>query len=157
MLKRQKTEQKPADQDEPPSGSILIAATDPDARATYAAVLATRGFEAAECELADAGTVTSGTKYGCTVVVGTGADENTAITQISHMRNSEHQQVRRTAVLLLVPSARNQIYAWESGIDGFLVLPAHVDDLVADVRAILARPRLERFNHRQAMLERSRR
>jgi DNA-binding NarL/FixJ family response regulator len=69
------------------------------------------------------------------------------------MRHSDHTHVRRTAAVMLASSRNKQIFAWETGIDGFIVMPAEATEIVTAIEDVLARPRLERYNHRQAMLE----
>ena len=148
MLKRSRTDEK----DGGAPRRLLIAATSDHVRDTYGGLLAAAGFDTVSCALAAAATAANEEHVGCAVLVGTGPDEGAAIAHVDEMRHSDHQHVRRTAVLLLASSARNQIFACESGIDGLVVLPAHLEDIVAAVQDILARPRLERYDHRQAML-----
>jgi hypothetical protein len=94
--------------------------------------------------------------FGVAVLVGTGQDEGGAIKTVDDMRQSEQQQVRRTAALLLTSSSRNRMFAWETGIDGLVVMPSHLDAIVAEIESILARPRLSRYEYRQAMVEQAR-
>jgi len=141
----------------PPPRRLLIAANQADARETYVGLLRAAGFDSVDCELGAAVARAADTHGGVALLVGTGTDEGTAIKVVDDMRHSDHQQVRRTAALLLASSGRNRIYAWETGIDGFVVMPVHLDQIVGEIEAILTRPRLSRYDHRQAMIADARR
>ena len=150
MLKRPRPD-GPSSEDAPPR-RLLIAANTPEARDTYAGLLRAAGFDSVVCGLDSVVSTAAQTHVGVAVLVGTGPDEGGAIKATDDMRNSEHQQVRRTAALLLATTGRNRIFAWETGIDGFVQMPEHLDRIVAEIESILARPRLSRFEHRQAMI-----
>ncbi|MGY6500096.1 MAG: hypothetical protein ACXIVQ_04235 [Acidimicrobiales bacterium] len=116
-------------------------------------MLATFGFEA-ECGSFDTLVPTlRDNLFGCAVIVGTETAESSALKQVDAVRHSDHTQVRRTAIVLLTSNRARQLFAWESGVDGFVVMPAQADELAAELDTVLARPRLERYNHRQAMLD----
>lgn len=151
MLKRPKTENE--GDEGPPPRRIFVAGSDDAACTVYADVLATFGFET-ECGSFDTLVPTLRDRLvGCAVVVGTDTAESSALKQVDAMRHSDHTQVRRTAIVLLTSSRNRQLFAWESGIDGFIVMPAQADEIAAEVDTVLARPRLERYNHRQAVLD----
>jgi DNA-binding response OmpR family regulator len=59
---------------------------------------------------------------------------------------------RDTAVIILATTDTNRLYAYQSGVDAFLVRPFHADDLVGTVRIVLARSPAERESHRQDQL-----
>lgn len=151
MLKKPRTDVE-AD-DGPPPRRILIAGSDEAACEVYAGVLATFDFETAAAPLPNVVTELRDTLFGCALLVGTDGAESTALKQLDAIRHSDHTHVRRTAVVLLASGKTRQMFAWEAGIDGFVVMPAEVTDIVTAVEEVLARPRLERYNHRQAMLE----
>jgi DNA-binding NtrC family response regulator len=154
LLKKPKTDIE-AD-DGPPPRRLLIAGGDEAACEVYAGVLATYGFETASTALPNVVTELRDTLYGCAVLVGTDGAESSAMKQLDAIRQSDHTHVRRTAVVLLTSSKSRQMFAWETGIDGFIVMPAEAADIVAAIEDVLARPRLERYNHRQAMLQQAR-
>ncbi len=154
MLKKPRTEVE-AD-DGPPPRRILVAGSDEAACEIYSNVLATYDFETAATPLPNVVTELRDTLYGCALLVGTDGAESSALKQLDSIRHSDHTHVRRTAVVLLASSRSRQMFAWEAGIDGFVVMPAEVTDIITAVEEVLARPRLERYNHRQAMLEAAR-
>lgn len=155
MLKRQRPDGPDGD-GAPAPRRLLIAANSTETRDTYAGLLRAAGFDSVACALSSAVSKATENHVGVAVMVGTGHDEGTAMKVVADMRQSDQQQVRRTAALLLTSSNRNRMFAWEAGIDGFVVMPAHLDTIVAEIETILARPRLARYDHRQAMIEQAR-
>jgi two-component system, OmpR family, response regulator ResD len=55
-------------------------------------------------------------------------------------------------VLLLTHNDANRLFAWQAGIDGFLVRPFHADQLINEVYAVLTRTPQERDTYRQQRL-----
>ena len=51
--------------------------------------------------------------------------------------------------MLCSPGGTNRLFAWESGVDGFLATPFHIDELLAQIREIVERPEGERRQHRR--------
>lgn len=58
-------------------------------------------------------------------------------------------------VLVLTRNDANRLFAWQSGVDGFLVRPFHADDLINEVYAVLTRTPDEREAFRSAQLSRA--
>ena len=140
----------------PPPRRLLIAGTDEAACQVYAGLLATYDFETEATPLANVVPELRDTLYGCAVLVGTAGAESTALKQLDAIRHSDHTHVRRTAVVLLASGTSRRMFAWEAGIDGFVVMPADATYIASTIDEVLARPRLERYNHRQAMLAEAR-
>jgi DNA-binding response OmpR family regulator len=67
-------------------------------------------------------------------------------------------EIRRTpamqdlAVIISSRVEKNRLFAWESGVDAFLVRPYHVDELLAELAAVLARSPEARAAHRAERL-----
>jgi two-component system, OmpR family, response regulator VanR len=55
-------------------------------------------------------------------------------------------------VLLLTHNNANRLFAWQAGIDGFLVRPFHADQLINEVYAVLTRTLQERDAYREQRL-----
>ena len=55
-------------------------------------------------------------------------------------------------LVLIANEAKNRAFSWQSGVDAFVVRPFHVDELLSEVDAVLARPEDERLTHRRKML-----
>lgn len=67
----------------------------------------------------------------------------------------EIRRTPRTQDLAVIISSRvdkNRLFAWESGVDAFLVRPYHVDELMTELAAVLARSPEERSTHRAERL-----
>lgn len=138
--------------DEHPKRRLLISAPDPDVLDTYAALLATHGFETFRGPLEFTALNTAKVEVSAVVLVGMRGTESTAISQVGTMRTSPNEQARNTPALLLGSSHQKLILAWESGIDGFLLLPVDLSDVVDTVNDIVARPLAERVPHRRNQL-----
>jgi DNA-binding response OmpR family regulator len=155
LLKKSKTDGETQD-DGPPPRRLLIAGNDEAPCEVYAGVLASYGFETESAPLGGLVPALHETVYGCVVLLATGGAESTALKQLDAMRHSDHTHVRRTAAVMLATSRSKRLFAWESGVDGFIVMPAEATEIVECIEDVLARPRLERYNHRQAMLAKAR-
>jgi DNA-binding response OmpR family regulator len=59
---------------------------------------------------------------------------------------------RDIPVIILAASANNRLFAFQSGVDAFVVRPVHADDLVAEIREVLKRSADEREAVREASL-----
>jgi DNA-binding response OmpR family regulator len=155
LLKKSKSEGDPQDEGPPPR-RLLIAGTDEAPCEVYAGVLGSYGFETESAPLSSLVPALRDTVYGCVVLLASGGTESTALKQLDAMRHSDHTHVRRTAAVMLASSKSKRLFAWESGVDGFIVMPAEASEIVECIEDVLARPRLERYNHRQAMLAKAR-
>jgi DNA-binding response OmpR family regulator len=63
-----------------------------------------------------------------------------------------HPAVRDTPVMILAASDTNRLYAFQSGVDAYLVRPFHADELIGAVGSMLARSPGERERYRQDQL-----
>jgi DNA-binding response OmpR family regulator len=59
---------------------------------------------------------------------------------------------RETAVMILASTDTNRLFAYQSGVDAYLVRPFHSDDLVAALRDTLSRSFEERERFRREQL-----
>lgn len=73
---------------------------------------------------------------------------------LDQIRNHEDRRVNTARVVLCAPSPKNRSFSFQSGADAFLVRPFHLDELVAKVNDVLARPQTERARHRRDELAR---
>jgi DNA-binding response OmpR family regulator len=60
--------------------------------------------------------------------------------------------VKDTVVIILASSDTNRLYAYQSGVDGYIVRPFHADDLVDMVRNTLGRSPEDRLQFRNVQL-----
>ncbi|HSL58978.1 MAG TPA: hypothetical protein VK866_14125 [Acidimicrobiales bacterium] len=154
MLRRQKTD--PADEPLPPR--VLVVDPDGDAAELWARVIETGGHQVDR--LAGDAVIPQlrRTPYGCAVINASqsgGASKGFQL--VDSIRNDEERQARRVGLVLVLPNAKNRIFAWESGIDEMLVMPIDADRLIATVSDVLGRTRAERIEHREACLAAARR
>ncbi len=62
-------------------------------------------------------------------------------------------RVRNTRTVLVATSAKNRNYAFQSGTDGFLMRPFHIDELATLIAEVLAIEPTDRAKHRRRMLD----
>ena len=60
--------------------------------------------------------------------------------------------VRNIAVIILAATDTNRLFAFQSGVDGYVVRPVHADELLDVVRLVLTRTSDERVEFRRAQL-----
>ena len=154
MLRRQKTD--PAD--EPLPRRVLVVDADEAAAEVWARVIETAGHQVDRLVGDAVLPELRRTPFGCVVVNASqhgGASRGFQI--VDAVRNDEERQARRVGLVLVLPNAKNRIFAWESGIDDMLVLPVDADRLITTVTEVLDRTRAERIEHREACLAAARR
>lgn len=76
-----------------------------------------------------------------------GAGGNLRVLQA--IRNHEDDDVFAIRVILIGSQASNRLFAWESGIDSFMLRPFHAKDLMAEIENVMARSDDERPHHRR--------
>lgn len=150
MLRRGK---KKRPQGEP--GKLLLAAYDEESATLISRILKTVGHTVVTGPLSqDALLPLSSADPAFDVVLidtGTGrtADGLKLLEQIRSLENDRSD----VAVILLGGSARNQLFSWQSGVDGFVVRPVHANEIIAEVEDVLARDPAHRQTHRQAEID----
>lgn len=75
---------------------------------------------------------------------------------LDSLRHSRDPLVAGVRVVMLARQGSNPMFSWQSGIDGFLDRPFHADQLVGEVKAVLARSDADRPRHRREQMERAR-
>lgn len=65
------------------------------------------------------------------------------------LRSHHDHRVSSTRVVLCGSSRRNRAFSFQSGADGFVVRPFHIQDLIEEVHQALARPHEARARHRR--------
>ena len=71
------------------------------------------------------------------------------------IRTNPDDRVSTARVVLCSPGGTNRLFAWESGVDGFMAGPFHVDELLAEVREVVERPESDRRTHRRIQRDRA--
>jgi two-component system, OmpR family, response regulator len=72
---------------------------------------------------------------------------------LDSIRSHDDPAVANTRVVLIANQGHNRMFSWQAGIDAFLVRPFHSEQLVRDVRDVLARTDEERPKYRRRQLD----
>jgi DNA-binding response OmpR family regulator len=133
-------------------GAVLVVNQDPDACELVARLVELAGFPAVR--FFDHGSVvdqlTEGGVAGV-VVDALVAGDTDAFAVLDAIRAAE-ASVRDTVVVILGTTDANRLYAYQSGVDGFLVRPFHAGELVEAVRTTLGRSLEDRVSYRNMQL-----
>ena len=70
------------------------------------------------------------------------------------IRSHGDKRVNTARVLLCAATAKNRSFSFQSGADGVVVRPFHIDELVAQIADVVDRPDEERARHRRDELSR---
>ncbi len=77
-----------------------------------------------------------------------------SLKMLDTVRSHEDRRVSSARVVLCATSPKNRAFSFQSGADGFLVRPFHLDDLVGQIADVLERPNDDRARHRRDELAR---
>ncbi len=72
------------------------------------------------------------------------------------IRHIDDKTRARTPTVILTATDSNQVFAWQSGTDGFLIRPFHASEMVDEVHAMLERTLDEREQHRRDQMKQAR-
>jgi DNA-binding response OmpR family regulator len=135
-----------------PGDTILVLNPDADAGELVARLVELAGFPALRF-LDQASLIDQLAEGGVTAIIidslGTGI--SAAFEALEAVRAGPPAS-RDTAVMILATTDTNRLYAYQSGVDAYLVRPFHADDLIGTVRTTLARSTAEREGHRRDQL-----
>jgi DNA-binding response OmpR family regulator len=150
VLRRSKTEE--------PAGPtrVLVVNDDPDSCELVARIVESAGWTATRCYSADdaLSVLESGDPPFKAVLADFQAGGASAgLRLLDDVRRMP--SFGEMPVLVLTANDANRLFAWQSGVDGFLVRPFHADDLINEVYAVLTRTPDERAVYRQAQLTNS--
>ena len=155
-LRRSKTD---ADHWKAPSRPwhILVVADDPDGAEVMIRVLARAGHEVsnAPAQQATLGSLTR-RAVQCVVLHLTVAGAGGNLKVLDAIRTNPDDRVSGARVVLCSPGGTNRLFAWESGVDGFLAAPFHADELLAQVTEVVERPESERRSYRRVQRDQAR-
>lgn len=129
---------------------IVVGADDPIIAELYARVLMHSGHEVTITTSQEA-TLLNAVRDKPDVIIldltEAGAGGNLRVLQ--QIRNHTDDEVFALRVILVGGQKANQLFAWESGIDGFLGRPFPVEDLLRQIEAVMERRDDERPRHRR--------
>ena len=131
------------------SGRVLVLNDDPDAGELIARLVETTGVDAERCT--DPGQVLGLLKDGGDWVGAVLDLQGGTAASLPVLTDIRQQQdpIGSIAVLVLTSTADSEVFAWQSGADGFLQRPFHADDLTTMLSAALGRSAAERDAYRR--------
>jgi DNA-binding response OmpR family regulator len=129
---------------------VLVVADDPEGAEVMVRLLARAGHEvsAAPAQQATLGALTRRPVH-CVILNLTIAGSGGNLKVLDAIRTNPDDRVAGARVVLCSPGGTNRLFAWESGVDGFLANPFHIDALVAQIREVVERPENDRRLHRR--------
>lgn len=68
---------------------------------------------------------------------------------LDRIRTHDDRRISTARVVLCAPSSKNRGFSFQSGTDAFVVRPYHLNDLIAQITDVIARPHHERSRHRR--------
>lgn len=131
---------------------ILVVDDDPNGRELIARILESAGWKADRCSSEGEALVQLGAAQPPykAVVVDFTSGTTSSVQLLGAIRGRD--EIAGLPVVLLTTSTDGQVFAWQSGVDGFLVRPFHADDLINEVYAVLSRTPSEREEYRTEKL-----
>ena len=152
MLKRSKTDEDIDLDASSAGGRVLVVNDDPDACELVARLVESAGWPAdrhhdvhSVMEQVDSGA------YLAVVVDSLTLGITDAFKALDDIRNGA-PKVRNIGVIIIASTDTNRLFAFQSGVDGFVVRPVHADELLDVLRLVLGRTIDERVEFRRAQL-----
>lgn len=136
---------------------VLVANDNAAACALLQRMIARAGYQAAGATTFDAALrQISQTLPRCVVLdmASKGGSGGSSLNLLALIRGSEDPRVSSARVVLCTASAKNRSFSFESGADAFLVHPFHLDELLAEIANVIARPQKDRAQHRRDEINR---
>ena len=153
MLKRSKTDDEiDLAAVDPGAGAVLVLNDDRDACELIARLVESAGWPVERAYVVDEvlGEITRGS-YAAVIVDSMSIGITAAFRVLDEIRKSG-PETRNVAVVILAATDTNRLFAFQSGVDGYVVRPVHADELLDVVRMVLTRTTDERVEFRRAQL-----
>ena len=134
---------------------VLVVNDDEDACEMLVRMVGARGFRAMGATSADEATGRLVTELPrCIVLDLEEGGIGTNLKVLDLIRSHGDKRVNTARVLLCAATAKNRSFSFQSGADGVVVRPFHIDELVAEIADVVDRPDEERARHRRDELSR---
>jgi CheY-like chemotaxis protein len=134
---------------------VLIVHDAADACEMLVRMVGSRGFRAVGATTADEATSRLAVDLPrCVVLDLEGGGIGTNLKLLDIVRSHPDRRVSGARVVLCAVNPKNRSFSFQSGADGFLLRPFHLDDLVGEIEGSLARPDKDRARHRRDELAR---
>jgi len=133
---------------------VLVVDDDPDACELIARIVerhdmeAVRAFNHGEAMTNLLGAINA---FRAVIIDFSHGGPSASVALLEDIRSSD--AVTDLAVIILTRLDQNRVFAWQAGVDAFLVRPIHADELLAELDAALERTPDQRAAHRDAALE----
>jgi len=153
LLKRSKTDDEiDLESGAGSKGTVLVLNEDRDACELIARLVESIGLTAERSfDLTGVAAVIDDGGYSAVVVDSLGAGIAAAFKVLDDVRNAG-AALRNTPVIILAATDTNRLFAFQSGVDGYVVRPVHADEFLDTLRLVLARSLEERIEYRRAQL-----
>ena len=69
------------------------------------------------------------------------------------MRNTPDARVNAQRMVLILDSPRQQLFAWQSGVDELIMRPYRAEDMLASVATVIGRSDGDRVGYRRQMID----
>lgn len=137
------------------SDVVLIVNDDPDACEMLVRMVSSKGYRAIGATSGDEATGRIVHELPRCIVLDLDAGGiGTGLKVLDTIRSHHDQRVSTARVLLCAASPKNRSFSFQSGADSFVLRPFHLDELVAQIADVLARPHDDRARHRRDELAR---
>lgn len=153
MLKRHnKTDQH--EQSAP--ARVLVVDDNPDAARLLTKLFRRAGYEVADVadhQVALATLQNEPAPISAVVIAFSNAGNSACLKLLDAIRHTPDTKVNAMRAVLLLDSARQLLFSWQSGADDILARPFHADDLIAAVGAAIDRPESQRAAYRREQMQ----
>jgi DNA-binding response OmpR family regulator len=154
LLKRSKTDDE-IDQEEAAdarAGAVLVINDDQDGCELVARLIESADLAAQRCyDLEEIPGRIDGGGYSAVVVDSDNCGITTAFRILDEIRQAG-PGVRTIAVVILAATNTNRLFAFQSGVDGYVVRPVHADEFLDVLRLVLDRSSEQRVEYRREQL-----
>jgi DNA-binding response OmpR family regulator len=134
---------------------VLIVNSDPDACEMLVRMVGSKGHRAIGATTGDEATRRIVSELPRCVVLDLDATGmGTSLKVLDAIRNHQDLRVSTARVVLCAPSAKSRSFSFQSGADGFVVRPFHIDELVQQISDVLVRANEDRPRYRRDELAR---
>jgi DNA-binding response OmpR family regulator len=134
---------------------VLVVNDDDDACEMLVRMVGTKGFRAIGARSADEASGRLVTDLPRCIVLDLEAGGiGTNLKVLDLIRSHGDKRVNTARVLLCASTAKNRSFSFQSGADGVVVRPFHIDELIAQIADVVDRPDEERSRHRRDELSR---
>lgn len=137
------------------AAKVLIVNDDPDACTMLVRMIGYRGYRALGATTSHQANVRINDDLPrCIVLDLSVGGIGTSLKLLDSIRSHPDRRINTARVVLCAASPKNRTFSFQSGADSFVVRPFHLDDLLAQIADVLARPHDAGARHRRDELAR---